>query len=182
MAHFLADSISHMEPYLHHYGLIALFVLIALESIGAPVPGESALIGASLLAADGQLPIAGIFAVVVCAAVIGDSTGYLIGRFGGRTLINRYGRYVGMTEARQDWIEGLYEKRGAWVVVGARFVVVLRQLNGIAAGSMGMRWPPFLAANIAGALLWATVWTLGPYMFAGVIGNWLHLDLGGHGG
>lgn len=179
MAHFLHESITFIEPYLRHYGLLALFVIIYLESLGAPLPGESALIGASLLAADGQLSILGIFVVVVCAAVMGDSTGYLIGRFGGRALISRYGRYVGMTEDRQKWIEGLYEKRGAWVVVGARFVVILRQLNGIAAGSMGMRWPPFLAANIVGGLLWAAVWTIGPYMFGDIIAERLHLTLHG---
>ncbi len=177
MANFLRESITFIEPYLHHYGLFALFVIIYLESLGAPLPGESALIGASLLAADGQLSIGGIFFVVVCAAVLGDSTGYLIGRFGGRALILRYGRFIGMTEDRQKWIEGLYERRGAWVVVGARFVVILRQLNGIAAGSMGMRWPPFFAANLVGGLLWATVWTIGPYMFGDVIAERLHLTL-----
>lgn len=177
MAHFLQDSIAFIEPYLRHYGLFALFAIIYLESMGAPVPGESALIGAALLAADGQLPIAGVFIVVVCASVLGDNTGYAIGRFGGRKLIGRYGGYVGLTEARQDWIEGLYQKRGAMVVVGARFVVILRQLNGIVAGSMGMRWGAFLAANIVGGVLWALVWAIGPYMFGDVIVKHLHLTL-----
>lgn len=177
MLHILQDSIAFIEPYIHRYGLFALLVIIYLESLGAPVPGESALIGASLLAADGQLPIAGVFVVVVFAAVMGDNTGYLIGRFGGRTLIQRYGRFIGMTDERQKWIEGLYEKRGPIVVAGARFVVILRQLNGIAAGSMAMRWIPFVVANIVGAILWVTVWAIGPYLFGNMIAEHFHIKM-----
>nr|WP_272210878.1 DedA family protein [Marinicella sp. W31]MDC2876796.1 DedA family protein [Marinicella sp. W31] len=172
--HLIHESIALIEPYLKHYGLPALFIIVYLESLGAPLPGESGVIGASLLASTGQLPIEGVFLAVFAGAVLGDNTGYAIGRYGGRTIIDRYGRYIGLNEDRRAWIEGLYMRRGPAVVVGARFVVILRQLNGIVAGMMAMRWPPFLLANIAGALLWTAVWTSAPFVFGDFFASHFH--------
>lgn len=182
--HLIHDTITAIEPYLRHYGLFALLVIVYLESLGAPLPGESGVIGASLLASTGQFPIEGVFLVVAVGAILGDNTGYVIGRFGGQALIERYGRYIGMTEKRQKWVAGLYERRGPMVVVGARFVVILRQLNGIVAGTMAMRWKPFLIANIVGAILWAGVWTAIPYFFGDFFAHRFHLEelLSPHGG
>jgi len=174
--HLIHDTITTLEPYLRHYGLFALLVIVYLESLGAPLPGESGVIGASLLASAGQFPIEGVFVVVVVGAVLGDNTGYLIGRFGGKALIERYGRYIGMTPKRHQWVAGLYERRGPMVVVGARFVVILRQLNGIVAGTMAMRWRPFVLANIVGAILWAGVWTAVPYVFGDFFAERFHLQ------
>jgi len=167
----LSAGMTAIGPYIHAYGLAALFVLIYLESLGLPLPGETAMLAAVALAYEGQLPIAGVFAVVVLAAVLGDNTGYLIGRHGGRPLIARFGGLVGLTPERQAWIEKLYTRRGPLIVVGARFVVVLRQLNGLVAGSMSMRWPVFLAANLAGALLWSAAWSFGPYLLGHAVGG-----------
>jgi membrane protein DedA with SNARE-associated domain len=160
----LQDGINAIGPFVRSYGLVALFCLIYFESLGLPLPGETALIGAVALAYEGQLPITGVFIVVVIAAILGDNTGYLIGRHGGRPLMQRFGKVVGLTPERQAWIERLYETRGAIIVAGARFVVVLRQLNGVVAGSMKMAWPVFLVANILGALLWTAAWTFGPFL------------------
>ncbi|MET3599436.1 DedA family protein [Martelella mangrovi] len=163
--HLIHESIAMIEPYLRHYGLPALFVIVYLESLGAPLPGESGVICAALLASAGQLPIEGVFLAVAAGAILGDNTGYLIGRYGGRGIIERYGRYIGLNQQRREWIEGLYAQKGAAVVVGARFVVILRQLNGIVAGMMAMRWKPFVVANITGAILWTAVWTSVPFIF-----------------
>lgn len=170
----LQHGMAAIGPFIQSYGLVALFVLIYLESLGLPLPGETALLGAVALAYEGQLPIVGVFVVVVVAAVLGDNTGYLIGRHGGRPLLARFGKLVGLTSERQAWIEKLYTRRGPIIVVGARFVVVLRQLNGIVAGSMNMRWSLFLAANLIGAILWTGVWSFGPYIAGHVLGSWFH--------
>lgn len=167
----LHEGASFIEPYMRQYGLLALFVIIYLESLGAPLPGESALVGSSVLASMGELPIVGLFLVVVTAAVMGDNTGYAIGRYGGRPLIVRYGRMVGLTPERLDSIEKVFATKGPIIVVGARFVVILRQLNGLLAGAMSMPWLSFLAANVVGALLWTVVWCLGPYFFGAAIGE-----------
>jgi len=168
---FFHDAGHVIEPYIRHYGLFALFVIIYLESLGAPLPGESALIAASLLAAGGSFSVGSLFLAVWAAAVLGDSTGYAIGHFGGRPLLLRYGYLIKLTPERLAGIEAQFRKRGALIVVVARFVVLLRQLNGLVAGAMGMGWPHFLAANAFGAALWAAVWTFGPFF----LGDWFGL-------
>lgn len=160
---FFHEGAALIEHYLREYGVLALFCTIFLESLGAPVPGESALIASSVMAAEGDLKISQVFLAVWIAAVLGDNTGYLIGRIGGRVLLQRYGWIVKLTPARLTEFEDLFRRRGAMIVVGARFVVVLRQLNGVIAGSMAMPWGRFLVANVIGAALWTTVWCLGPY-------------------
>ena len=88
-----------------------------------------------------------------------------IGRLGGRPILIRFGSHVGLTPERLAKFEAQFRRYGALVVVVARFVVVLRQVNGLIAGSLAMPWPRFVAANAVGALLWSAVWTLGPYFF-----------------
>ena len=160
---FLRDAASLVEPYVSEYGVAALFVVIYLESLGAPLPGESALVASSVMAATGELSIVPLFLAVWAAAVLGDSTGYAIGRIGGRPLLQRYGWLVRLTPERLSNLEDLFRRKGAIIVVGARFVVLLRQLNGLVAGSVAMPWRSFIAANIFGAGLWSAVWCFGPY-------------------
>jgi membrane protein DedA with SNARE-associated domain len=152
-----------IEPYISRYGVGALFVIIYLESLGAPLPGESALIASSVMAATGDISIVQLFLAVWAAALLGDGTGYAIGRIGGRRLLQRYGWLVRLTPERLSGLEELFRRRGAIIVVGARFVVLLRQLNGLVAGSVAMPWRSFLAANVFGAGLWSAVWCFGPY-------------------
>ncbi|ABS13274.1 DedA family protein [Brucella anthropi] len=160
---------SFLEPYIAAYGALALFVIVYFESFGAPLPGESALIASSLLALHGTLNIEAVLIAVFIGAVLGDCTGYLIGRFGGRRLILRYGHLVKLTPERLEQFEKLFDSKGIYVVATARFVVLLRQLNGIVAGSMKMNPLHFLAANIVAAAGWTLVWGLGPYMLSGIL-------------
>ena len=164
------EAFSLIEPYVRQYGLLAIFVVIYLESLGAPLPGESTLIAGSVLVARGDVPLAGLFIAAWIAAVLGDSTGYAIGHFGGRPLLKRYGRLVRLTPARLVELEKLFRRRGPLIVVGARFVVVLRQLNGLVAGSVAMPWLHFVVANAFGAALWVAAWTFGPYFLGGLFG------------
>lgn len=166
----LHEGIAFIEPYVREYGLFALIVIIYLESLGAPLPGESALIASSVLAARGDFSIVNLFLGVWIAAVLGDSTGYAIGRFGGSVLLRRYGGLVKLTPERLASLEELFRRRGAWIVASARFVVLLRQLNGLVAGSVKMPWPAFLAANIVGGAAWTACWTLGPYFLGSLFG------------
>jgi membrane protein DedA with SNARE-associated domain len=155
-----------IEHYIAAYGILALFCIIYLESLGAPLPGESVLVAASVMAQNGDLPIWHVALVVWAGAVLGDSTGYLIGHVGGRRLLQRFGWAVKLTPDRLAKIEDLFRQRGAVIVFGARFVVLLRQLNGLVAGSMAMPWHRFFVANALGAAAWTAVWTVGPYYFA----------------
>ncbi|MFZ5965018.1 DedA family protein [Thalassococcus sp. BH17M4-6] len=138
---------------------VAVFVTILLEAFGVPLPGESALIAASAAAGDGATRLSYVFVAAWAGAVIGDNIGYLIGRRYGQSLIERFGPRIGLTTARYVRVEAAARKYGVIMVMFARFFVVLRQFNGLVAGSTGMPWLRFLVANIVGAAAWAGVWT-----------------------
>lgn len=159
------EALAWIEPAVVTYGVWALLVVLYFESFGVPLPGESALVAAALLATRGDLEIGHVFLAAWAGAVLGDSTGYLIGRFGGRPLLIRFGSRVRLTPERLSRLEETVKTKGFFLVLTARFIVVLRQLNGLIAGSAGMPWPRFLAANGLGAMLWAGLWSFGPYLF-----------------
>ncbi|KEZ77752.1 DedA family protein [Salinisphaera hydrothermalis] len=147
------------------YGPWAIFLLVLLEDFGIPVPGETALISAALLASQGKLPIELLLPAAWLGAVIGDNIGYAIGRFGGRRLVIHHGTRVGITDARLARIERFFQRRGGAIVIIARFFVGLRQLNGIVAGIGCMAAPRFVFYNAIGAALWVGAWGFGTYWF-----------------
>jgi len=147
---------------LQHYGYWAVGGLILLEDFGVPVPGETMLIAAALYAGHGNMNIVAVGLIAVTAAIAGDNIGFTIGHFGGRQLVERWGRYVFLTSKRLDRAQAFFDRRGAGIVTVARFIEGLRQLNGIIAGISGMHWRRFLAFNALGAALWVGLWaTLG---------------------
>lgn len=140
------------------YGYYAVFALIALESLGIPLPGESALIAAALYAGTTHhLNIAALAAVAAIAAVIGDNAGYWIGKTGGRRLAERYGHYVRLDRAKLKVGRYLFARHGVKVVFFGRFVAVLRTYAAFLAGLSRMRWSGFLLANTAGGVLWSSL-------------------------
>jgi membrane protein DedA with SNARE-associated domain len=147
-----------LEGWLGHYGYGLVFATILLEDFGLPAPGETILISAALIAAKGKLSIFLLLLAAWLGAVLGDNIGYAIGRFGGRALVLRIGRYVLVNEKRLSRAEGFFRRHGPIVVVIARFIEILRQLNGIAAGILNMPWRKFLLFNAIGALLWVGFW------------------------
>jgi membrane protein DedA with SNARE-associated domain len=161
----VAGIAHHLEAFIAQYGLLALLVSVTLESLGAPLPGESAVLLASGAAAAGKLNIYAVAMVAFGAAVLGDNIGYLIGRKLGRAAIAQHGARFGLTEANLQRVETVAHKYGPMMVVVARFVVLLRQLNGLVAGTTGMRWASFIAANVVGAALWVGFWTTLAYRF-----------------
>jgi len=149
--------------YLEEYGLAALGLILFLESMGLPLPGESLLIAAGALAGEGKFNPWEVGAVAVMAAVVGDNLGYAIGRWAGRPFLLRRGSRIGITAERFAKVERLLERQGWIIVAGARFVVLLRQLNGLVAGAAGMSWHRFLLANVAGAIVWVALWVVLAY-------------------
>jgi membrane protein DedA with SNARE-associated domain len=156
----LPGALHHFQGILDHWGYLAVGGFLFLEDFGVPLPGESMLIAASAYAGlGGNLNVWLVGLVGFAAAVLGDNVGYVIGRRGGRRLIERFGRYVFVTPARLDRAEAFFEKHGGKVVTVARFVEGLRQLNGIIAGTVEMPWRRFLFFNVIGAALWVATWT-----------------------
>ena len=144
------------EALIATWGLWALLALVMLESVGLPVPGETALVSAALYAgATRQLDIVSVIAVA--AAVIGDNIGYAIGRRFGLPLALRFGPRIGLDEQRLKLGRYLFRQHGATIVFLGRFVALLRTLAAVLAGVNAMPWPRFLLANAAGAIGWATL-------------------------
>ena len=157
-------TLSWISHLVQLYGYYAVFMLIALESMGIPLPGETALISAALYAGTTHhLNVVVLAVVATCASIIGDNTGYWIGRTGGYRLAERYGRYVRLDRAKLRVGRHLFARHGWKVVFFGRFVAVLRTFAAFFAGVGQMRWPGFAAANAAGALLWAGFYTFGAY-------------------
>lgn len=152
-----------LAPYLQHYGYLAVAVIVLIESFGPPLPGETVIIAASIYAAAGSLNIVAVASIAFAAAVVGDNIAYLIGRKAGRALITRYGRYVGATEQRYAKTEDFFARHGVKIVVAARFIEGLRQLNGLVAGTTRMPYLHFLAAQVTGAALWVGIWSAAGY-------------------
>ena len=151
--------------WVESYGIMAIGIGILLECMGLPLPGETLLVIGAGLAGTGELPLWELVVVAITAATVGDNIGYLIGRLAGRPLILRHGARIGITHERFARVEDIIERRGMFIVLIARFIVLLRQLNGLAAGTAKMHWIKFFVANLAGATLWVSFWaTLGYHL------------------
>ncbi len=152
-------GLARVQPLLTRYGYGAVTVAILVEGMGIPAPGQTLLIASALEAAGGRMHIAWILMLATLAAFIGNSIGYAIGRWGGHAVLRKLNVYL----ERQGRLEDLFRRRGGIVVLLARFVDGLRQMNGIAAGILRMPWWAFAAYNVAGAILWTFAWGLGAY-------------------
>ena len=147
-------------------GYAAVFALIAVETMGIPVPGETALIAAALLAHDGRMDILPLIGLASAAAIIGDNVGFAIGRKGGRALFVRPGPFHAARLQAIAYGEPFFAKHGPKAVFLGRWVAGLRIASAWLAGINGMRWPTFLVWNALGGIVWACGVGLGVY-FAG---------------
>ena len=162
-------NISHL---IASYGYWALFILVAAESLGVPLPGETALIIAGTYAGTTHhLNPWLIFAVASAAAIIGDNIGYWIGDKGGYRLARRYGPRVRLDERKLKTARYLFDRHGTLVVFFGRFVSVLRTYAAFLAGTSKMRWRKFLPANAAGGIVWAGIYTLAAYLAGNALQN-----------
>ncbi len=157
----LPGFLNSLTGPLDHYGYWAIALLLLLENIGVPVvPGEFAMIGGAIFAGTGRagLNIVAVAVVSVVASIAGAEIGYLIGRFAGRELILHYGKYVFIKPHHLDRAEAIVNRFGGIVVIIARYIVGLREANGIIAGITEMRWTAFTVYNVIGACVWVATW------------------------
>lgn len=155
--------VHHLEPFIAHYGYFAVFLLVALESAGIPMPGETALVSAAIFAGKGTLTIEFVIAAAAAAAIVGDNAGYWVGREFGFPLIYRYGHFVRLDEGRLKVAQYLFVRHGGKIVFFGRFVALLRAFAAFLAGVNHLPWPRFLVFNALGAIVWATVFGMGGY-------------------
>ena len=136
--------------------------------MGIPVPGETALIAAALLAHDGQMDIVPLVAIAAAAAIIGDNVGFAIGRHGGRRLFLRPGPFYERRLKVIEYGEPFFEKHGPKAVFLGRWVSGLRIASAWLAGMNKMSWPTFLFWNALGGICWAVGIGFAVYALGGV--------------
>jgi membrane protein DedA with SNARE-associated domain len=141
----------------HHYGLIALFLIVMLESGGVPLPGETVLVTAAIYASQGHLNIVEVIVVAAAAAIIGDNLGYWAGRHGGRRVLERWGPTRRWSQRSLPWAERFFKRHGGKTIFLARFFAVLRVTAAWIAGISRMHWWTFFLWNAAGGIVWATL-------------------------
>lgn len=147
----------------HGYWIVA--VIVGLESMGLPLPGEATLIAAALYAgATHRLEIAIVIAVAIVSAVVGNCAGFVIGRRF-RSVLLRRGHLVGASAPRLRFGQWLIDRHGGMVVFFGRFVVILRTLAGLIAGLSCMSWRRFMVFNSASAAVWGVGYGLAAYVF-----------------
>jgi membrane protein DedA with SNARE-associated domain len=159
-----------LDSWLSSYGYLAVFVLVMAESVGVPVPGETALVGAALFAGSThKLEIWAVIAVAIAGAVLGDNIGFSIGRYGGARLLLRHGSKIRLHEGRLKIGIWLFRRHGGKVVFWGRFVSILRTYAAFLAGANQMAWGRFLVFNAAGGIVWVTLYGLLYYEFGGAL-------------
>jgi len=155
--HFIAHLI-------HVYGLLTVAVIVGLECIGVPLPGETALLAAAIYAGTKHdLNIVSVILTAAGAAICGRMIGYVLGHEFGYWLLLRYGSYVRMTTSRIKLGQYLFLRHGGKIVFVAQFVPVLRTFAGLFAGANVMPWRDFVFANVIGSILWAALYGYAAY-------------------
>jgi len=144
-----------MQSLVHDYGLFILFLLVAMESAGIPLPGETALVAAGVLASQGDMSIVAVIAVAAVAAIAGDNVGYWAGRLGGRALLERWSFLERHASRVLPWSERFFARHGGKTIFLARFIAVLRVTAAWLAGISKMHWWLFFLWNAAGGIVWA---------------------------
>ena len=156
------DWIQNLAQWPSIYGYVVLFLVVFAENMGLPVPGETMVLAAGMLASrpESSLSVMGVIITTIIAAVLGDNLGFWLGRRWARGRIERGGRFLFLTPSALQVVEGYFNHYGSLTVFFARFVAGLRVVAALAAGTSTMPWPRFLLANSGGAVVWATCMTL----------------------
>jgi membrane protein DedA with SNARE-associated domain len=151
------DALLQSIPPLTVYLVVG--VVVGMESLGIPLPGEIVLVSAALLSSRHELAVnpIGVGTAGVIGAVLGDSTGYAIGRRLGTPLFDRLGRRFPrhFGPGHVMFAERLFDRWGSRAVFFGRFIALLRIFAGPLAGALKMRYARFLTANVSGAICWA---------------------------
>ena len=155
-----------IQHLVHQYGYLLVFVVVALQAVGLPLPGTTALVAAALYAATGHgLAIEGVIIAGTLGALTGTTAAFAVGRWGGEPLLLRVGARLRQRRERVQRLRQAFAVHGvAWVFVG-RFITGGRNLAGLLAGASGMPLNRFLPVSAAAALAWALLNGLEYYWF-----------------
>lgn len=147
------------------YGYTVVFLFVAIESLGIPLPGETVLVTAGALAALGHLSLWWVIATAAVGAILGDASGYWIGRSGGLALLKRYGSVIHFNDEKLSRVRAFFSRHGPKAVFLGRFIALLRTWAALLAGTAEMPYGVFTLYNVLGGVTWAALFgTLG-YLF-----------------
>jgi membrane protein DedA with SNARE-associated domain len=161
----MPDFTQHLTRLLQSYTYPVLLLLVLLESLGVPLPGEIALVTAAAYASSGHISIAIVIALAALGAIVGGVLGYWIGIKGGLPLVTRYGGYIGVRKSHVDRAHAFFERNGSKTILFGRFVAILRTWAAIVAGAAAMSFTKFVAYNTIGSIVWAIVFGLLGFYF-----------------
>jgi membrane protein DedA with SNARE-associated domain len=161
----MPDFAHHLTRLLLLYTYPVLLLLVLLESLGIPLPGEIALVTAAAYASRGHISIAVVIALAAIGASVGGVLGYWIGVKGGLPLITRYGRYIGVRKSHVERAHAFFERNGSKTILFGRFVAVLRTWAAVVAGAASMSLTKFVIYNTIGSVAWAIVFGALGYYF-----------------
>lgn len=150
-------SLENVQEIARQYGYWAVFLGIALENTGIPLPGETITIVGGFLAGSGELNYWIVLASSIAGAVLGDNFGYWIGKFGGWKLLLTIGNFFRIEETKLEEAKKQFGQNAARAVFLGRFIAILRIFAGPLAGIVQMPYRQFLLCNFAGAAFWAFI-------------------------
>lgn len=150
-------SLDAIQEIAREYGYWAVFVGIALENTGIPLPGETIIIVAGFLAGSGELNYWYVLGSTIVGAVIGDNFGYWLGKFGGWPLLTKIGNFFRINPSHLEKARQEFSNNAAKAVFFGRFIAILRIFAGPMAGIAQMSYPKFLLCNFGGATIWALI-------------------------
>ena len=158
------ELVPHLQHFVATYGYFAVFLVVAMESAGIPMPGETVLVTAAIFAASGTLKIYGVIGAAAAGAIIGDNCGYWVGRELGFPLSTDTDITFGLDEKRLKVGQYLFLRHGGKIVFFGRFVAVLRAFAAFLAGVNRYNWEAFFLYNAAGGIVWASIFGVGGYL------------------
>jgi membrane protein DedA with SNARE-associated domain len=162
-------SLESIQEIARQYGYWAVFIGIALENTGVPLPGETVTIVAGFLAGSGELNYWIILASAICGAVVGDNFGYWIGKVGGWQFILKVGKFFRIEEKKLEEVKDKFGDNAAKAVFFGRFITLLRIFAGPMAGIVEMPYTQFFLCNLGGAALWATTTVTAAYFLGKLV-------------
>jgi membrane protein DedA with SNARE-associated domain len=153
------------QQLIAHYGYAAIFLVVMLESAGIPMPGETALISAAVVAGTKHaLDIRFVIAAAACGAIVGDNVGFWAGREFGEPLLEKWGHLVGLDARKRMLGRYLFARYGGSIVFFGRFIALLRAFAAVLAGANGLAPWRFFVFNALGGITWATIFGMGGYL------------------
>jgi|SRR5690625_857197 len=162
-----------VTSYFLQYGSLIIFIALFFGIVGIPAPEESFLVFLGIICVKGDLSLLNSFLFALFGTITGMIVAYSAGKIFGNRMINKFGKYIGVTEERWQHMKERYEKRAALSIVFGLYLPGIRQVNPYFAGASHIPFTHFILFSLIGSLLWVTPYMLGGFIF----GRWFNIPV-----